>query len=68
MNDVFENFVVTALREPLGVSERVFVQRASAKHLMLNIITGRVNLKPDISWWEGSKCLFVGTSTTSGRE
>ena len=59
MNEVFENFVVTALREALGVSERVFVQGARAKHLTLDV-AGRVNLKPDISWWEGSKCLFVG--------
>ncbi len=59
MNDVFETFVVTALREALGVSERVFVQGARAKRLTLDV-AGRVDLKPDISWWEGGKCLFVG--------
>ena len=59
MNDVFEDFVVTALREALGVSERDFLQGANGKTFSLDR-TGRVVLKPDISWWEGGRCVFIG--------
>jgi 5-methylcytosine-specific restriction enzyme subunit McrC len=59
MNDVFEDFVVTALREALGVSERDFPQGASGKAFSLDK-AGMVDLKPDISWWEGGRCVFIG--------
>ncbi len=59
MNGVFEDFIVVALREALGVSERSFPQGASRRRLYLDS-EGRVSLEPDISWWEGESCAFVG--------
>ena len=56
MNTLFQEFVTVALREALGVSERVFLEK--------NIDTlddnGEVHLRPDLTWWQGSQCLFVG--------
>lgn len=57
MNRVFENFVVVALREALGLSNRQF--RQGDGRLRLDTAR-RVVLKPDISWWQGSRCVFVG--------
>jgi 5-methylcytosine-specific restriction enzyme subunit McrC len=59
MNKVFENFVVVALREELGLSEYAFPQEAKGHYLVLDEAE-RVPLKPDISWWDGSQCTFVG--------
>lgn len=59
MNKVFEDFVIVALRDALGVSDRVLVQGASGKPLFLDV-AGRVSVEPDISYWEGDRCLFVG--------
>ncbi|MDQ3638972.1 MAG: McrC family protein [Actinomycetota bacterium] len=59
MNRVFEGFVVVALREALGVSERSFPQGARGRRLFLDK-GRRVSLEPDISWWEGERCAFVG--------
>ena len=56
MNVVFQEFVTVALRESLGVPKSVFRER--------NIDSldeaGRVGLKPDLAWREGSSCVFVG--------
>ena len=56
MNKLFQEFLTAALREELGVSERAFGESR---------ITdldkgGRVHLKPDLVWREGSSCRFVG--------
>jgi 5-methylcytosine-specific restriction enzyme subunit McrC len=59
MNELFEDFVVTALREEFGVSASVFPQGARSRALRLDR-GGRITLKPDISWWDGSACRFVG--------
>jgi 5-methylcytosine-specific restriction enzyme subunit McrC len=59
MNEVFEDFVVVALREALDLSERVFPQGARNRRLRLDE-AGLVPLKPDLSWWDGSVCSFVG--------
>jgi 5-methylcytosine-specific restriction enzyme subunit McrC len=59
MNSIFEDFVLVALREALGVSEWVLVQGAKGKKLTLDQ-GGRVDLEPDISWWVGQECVFVG--------
>ena len=56
MNVVFEEFVTVALREALGVSDRVL--RAQAR---VNLdVDGRVRMYPDLSWWVGGRCVFVG--------
>jgi 5-methylcytosine-specific restriction enzyme subunit McrC len=59
MNQVFEDFVILALREELRLSERAFPQGALGRGLRLDL-AGRVTLQPDISWWAGARCLFVG--------
>lgn len=59
MNKVFEDFVVVALREALGVSDRVLVQGARQRSLHLDV-AGRISLLPDISVWVESECVFVG--------
>jgi 5-methylcytosine-specific restriction enzyme subunit McrC len=59
MNEVFEDFVVVALREVLRLSAKVFPQGARGRRLRLDE-AGQVRLEPDLSWWEGSVCTFVG--------
>ncbi len=59
MNDVFEDFVATSLRESLGLSHREFPQNAKGKWLRLDD-AGNIKLEPDISWWQGNRCCFVG--------
>ena len=59
MNKVFEDFVVVGLREALGLTEYTFPQEARGRHLWLD--EGQdVRLKPDISWWQDGRCVFVG--------
>ena len=71
MSKVFETFVVTALREELGLTDRQFPQEARGRRLHLDA-GKRLVLKPDLSWWEAGECLFVGdvkykrTPETSG--
>ena len=59
MNRVFEDFVVVALREALGLTADAFPQGAKGRRLCLDT-DGRVKLEPDISWWENTRCTFVG--------
>ena len=59
MNRVFEDFVVIALREALGLSSRSFPRGASGRSLTLDD-AGSLPLKPDLSWWEGGRCTFAG--------
>jgi 5-methylcytosine-specific restriction enzyme subunit McrC len=59
MNRVFEDFVIAALRDVLGLGERTFPQGAVGRRLRLDE-SDRVKLKPDISWWDGQRCTFVG--------
>ena len=59
MNGVFEDFVVTALRESLRLSPQTFAQGADKHSLHLDE-TRRLRLKPDISWWEHGHCVFAG--------
>lgn len=56
MNKAFENFVVTALREKLQLSASQWKQGEN-----IHLDTGdKVGLEPDLSWWNGEDCLFVG--------
>ena len=59
MNVVFQEFVTRALREELNLSESTFPsdKRLPPLHLDDN---RRVRLKPDLSWWDGLTCTFVG--------
>ena len=56
MNRVFEDFVVTSLREALGVTQHTLRQGAT-----LRLDKARqIDVRPDLSWWESGQCLFVG--------
>lgn len=59
MNKVFEDFVVVGLREALGLTEYAFPQEAHGRSLWL-AEGPRVRLKPDLSWWQDNRCVFVG--------
>ena len=59
MNKLFEDFVIVGLREALGVSSRTLAQGAQGHPLYLDV-GRRVRLEPDISWWDGPACSFVG--------
>lgn len=59
MNQVFEDFVVVALRQALGLSEHTFPQGAAGKRIALDQV-GAIHLRPDLSWWDGATCTFVG--------
>jgi len=67
MNVVFQRFVTRALREVLGVSDRTLRSDADRglPHIWLDEDEGRppgsrIRLKPDLSWWDGPRCTFVG--------
>lgn len=60
MNRVFQEFVTLALREELGVSERTFCSDKEIPHSIYLDASKEVGLEPDLSWWEGAACMFVG--------
>lgn len=65
MNVVFQRFVTRALREALGLSDRAFRSDEGLPNMWLDEdegrrISSRIGLKPDLSWWDGSRCTFVG--------
>ena len=59
MNKVFQGFVTQALREELGASERAFRSDDRTPRVTLDE-GGHIRLRPDISWWDGQTCTFVG--------
>ena len=59
MNVVFEDFVVAALRRSLDLAPAAFPQGAAGKEVLLDR-AGAVRLRPDLSWWVGDRCAFVG--------
>ena len=59
MNAVFQGFVTQALREALGVSDRVLRSDEHVRRVTLDEAE-EIRLKPDLSWWDGSTCTFVG--------
>lgn len=64
MNVVFQQFVTRALREELGVSEREFCsdkKMPRTVHLAVDADgKEKIRLEPDLSWWKGDWCIFVG--------
>ena len=56
MNRLFEQFVVQALREELGVSAQVL--RSGVVGTLDE--AGQIRLQPDLSWWHRGRCTFVG--------
>ena len=59
MNSLFQEFVTVALREKLGVSDRTLSSNAGSHKIPFDE-RGDVSLKPDLSWWDGGTCTFVG--------
>jgi len=59
MNVVFEGFVVRALRDALGLSEREFPQNCKGRDLWLDEDRTQ-RLEPDFSWWRDGRCVLVG--------
>ena len=62
MNVVFQEFVTVALREALGVSESAFCSdRDLTGNRRIYLDKARdVKLEPDLTWWVGDDCVFVG--------
>ncbi|GGI08735.1 McrC family protein [Egicoccus halophilus] len=57
MNEVFEDFIVGALREQLALDSRTFPQGDTR----LTLDEGaRVGLEPDLSWIQAGRPIFVG--------
>lgn len=62
MNDLFQDFLIAVLREALRLKPEVFRadnQLRGRRSIHLDE-AHRVNLKPDMTWWESDKCVFVG--------
>ena len=59
MDDVFQRFLTRALREKLGLSDRAFRSDKKLPKITLDEAKS-VGLEPDLSWWEGDRCVFVG--------
>jgi 5-methylcytosine-specific restriction enzyme subunit McrC len=58
MNVVFEQFVRAALRDELGLPTSQF---PPGDRVQVRLDEDeRVRLEPDLSWWSGGACLFVG--------
>ena len=56
MNRLFQEFVTQALREELGVTAATLQSQRKVSFDQ----DGLVKLEPDLSWWNGGKCIFVG--------
>lgn len=56
MDKLFQEFVTKALREELGVSEATLQSEERVPFDRDDLVT----IKPDLSWWDGGKCTFVG--------
>ena len=59
MNDLFQEFVTQALREALNVSDKT-LRDDRGIHRLTPAKKNKVPLKPDLSWWDGENCMFVG--------
>ena len=62
MNTVFQEFVTEALRDELRVSEHTLCsdkELTGPRRIGLDE-GGRVRLTPDLTWWDGPTCTFVG--------
>ena len=59
MNTVFQEFVTRALRQALGLSAREFRSDKAMPAIWLDEAND-IRLKPDLTWWDGPECAFVG--------
>lgn len=58
MNVVFEEFVRTALRDALGLAPAAFPSGSNVSVVLDE--RAKIGLEPDLSWWVGGSCVFVG--------
>ena len=49
-----------ALRDELGVSDRVLRSDQNLPRRITLAMQGRLPIKPDLTWWDGDVCTFVG--------
>ena len=56
MDKVFQEFVTVALRQALELPSDRFLE----KNICSLDDGGQITLRPDLTWWEGSTCVFVG--------
>ena len=59
MNVVFQEFLTQSLRDVLGALPDTLRSDRELQDVTLDH-QGRVSLRPDLTWWDGPKCLFVG--------
>lgn len=59
MDVLFEEFLIRALRETLGISHRIFRKVHYTDKVTFDK-KDHVKLLPDLSWWDGGVCTFVG--------
>ena len=59
MNAVFQEFLTQALRDVLEASPETLRSDRELGNTTLDH-EGRVNLRPDLTWWDGPECRFVG--------
>lgn len=59
MDRLFQEFLISALRDALGVSEQTLHSDRDVPESWL--AKGRqLRIRPDLSWWDGPICTFVG--------
>lgn len=59
MNQLFQEFLIAALRDALGVSEQTLHSDRDVPETWLTR-DRQLRIKPDLSWWDGPFCTFVG--------
>lgn len=59
MNRLFQEFLIAALRDALGVSEQALHSDRDVPETWL-ARDRQLRIKPDLSWWDGPICTFVG--------
>jgi 5-methylcytosine-specific restriction enzyme subunit McrC len=59
MNGAFERFIRLALREALRLDVHTFPAAARGRSVHLDA-EHEVPLEPDLSWWDGGRCVFAG--------
>ncbi len=59
MNQLFQEFLTAALRDRLGASERTLRSDREIPEIWL-AEDSKLRLRPDLSWWDGPICTFVG--------
>ena len=60
MNKVFEEFVRRALRKELGLSHRAFPVGNRLPRSVFLDEGQEIKVEPDLSWWDGTTCMFAG--------